>query len=365
MREMLRCSKCILPASFPGVTFNKQGVCNYCLTHKKIRCQGEAELLNSVKPYRNSSRKYDCIVAVSGGRDSAFAAYYAVRVLNLRALAYTYDNGFMPEQTKENVENIVDLLSIDHIVEKDDYVKKNAKPIISSWVHKPSPAMIGFLCTGCRTGFARGLAKTAQNNEIPLIITGGGEPGQPFANKLLSIPTNSKRRELALILGFTMEIIRNPYYILSPNLLSAFAREFFYRSVYKSSLRFVPIFRFIEWNEKTLLSVIKGELQWKIPTYSRSSWRSDCKIHLLRQYLYRETLGFTKNDGILSRMIRENMMTREEALKRLENENQISEQFLTAFLDELGLNFSDLVIALREYRKTTRNAEILDDGRFI
>jgi len=357
-----RCSNCILPENYPGVTFNEKDVCNYCLTHKKAKNLGRAKLLNLIEPYRNRDRKYDCIVGISGGRDSAFAAYYAVRVLNLRVLAYTGDNGFMPEQTKENIENIVALLSIDHVIEKYD-LKENARHIISSWVHKPSPAMIGFLCAGCTTGMRRGLVKTAQNNKIPLVIIGSGEPGQPFAVKLLSIPTNSKRKKLSLILGFAMEMIRNPYY-LSPSCSIAFAREFFYRFVHKPDLTFMPIFRFTEWNEKKILSVIKNELQWKNPPHSRSTWRSDCKIHLLRQYLYLETLGFTKNDGILSGMIRENMITREEALKRLENENLIPRQSLTALFDELGLNFSDLVSALREYKKTTRNTNILDDGDF-
>ena len=107
-----RCVRCILPESYPGITFNEQGVCDFCLTHKEVNYRGEAELMNLVESHRNSDSEYDGIVALSGGRDSAFAAYYAVRVLKLRMLAYNYDNGFMPEQTKENVKNIVDLLNI-------------------------------------------------------------------------------------------------------------------------------------------------------------------------------------------------------------------------------------------------------------
>lgn len=359
-----RCSKCILLETYPGMTFNEKGICNICLTRGRAKKRGRTELLNSIEPYRNRDSQYDCIVGVSGGRDSAFAAHYAVKVLNLRVLAYTWDNGFMPEQTQENVRNIMDLLGIDHVVEKQDYVKKNVKRVISSWVYKPSPAMISFFCAGCQTGYVRGLVKTAQNHKIPLVITGSGEPDRSFADKLLAISTNKKRKKLSLILGFIREIVRNPYYVLSPGCSIAFAREFLYRYLYKPDLRIVKLFQFLAWDEKTILSVIRNELQWKKPPHSRSNWRSDCKIHLLREYLYRETLGFTKNDELLSSMIRENMITREEALKRLEDENVISEQFLTAFFDELGLNFSDLVIALSEYRKTTGNAEILDDGGF-
>ena len=348
-----RCTRCILPETCPAITFNEQGVCNYCLTHKKAKYQGEAALLNLIEPYRNTDKKYDCIVAVSGGRDSAYAAYYAVKVLNLRVLAYTGDGGFLPEQTKENIKNIVDILNIDHVIVKHEYVQKNIKPIISSLIHRPSPAMVSFLCTGCQTGVEGGLVKTAQNNNFPLIITGDGEPELSFAEILLSISTNVKGKKLSLFLGFLMESIRNPYYILNPNCLTAFTKEFFYRYLHKydKELKKISFFEFIEWDEEMILSVIQKELRWENPPHSKTSWRSDCKIHQLKQYLYRETLGFTKNDELLSGMIRDDMITREDALKRLENDNIISQQFLIALLDEWGLNFSDLDIALREYKK--------------
>lgn len=354
-----RCSKCVLPQSYPGITFDKKGVCSYCVSHRKVGHSRKAELSDLVEPYRNKDKKYDCIVAISGGRDSAFAAHYAAKILNLRVLTYTYDNGFMPDQTKENVKNIVDVLGVDHVTEEYDYVKKSIKPLISSWMHKPSPAMIGLLCTGCRTGLVEGLAKIAQNTKTPLIITGSGEEGlqgPSFAERLLmGVSPNRKGKKLSLLLGFMRESIRNPYYILSPNCSISLARDFSSRFLHKrkSGLKIVPLFEFIEWDEQRVHSVIKSELQWETPPQSKSSWRSDCKIHLLRQYLYKETLGFTKNDIFLSVMIRKGMITREEALERLESENQISEQFLTAFFDELGLDFSKLAIALREYKEMT------------
>jgi tRNA(Ile)-lysidine synthase TilS/MesJ len=352
-RKMLeRCAKCVLLESYPGITFDKQGTCNYCLSHKRRKYRGKEDLFNLVASYRNNNTgKYDCLVAVSGGRDSAFAAYYAVRILKLRVLVYTYDNGFMPEQTKENVKNIVDILDVDHVIEKYEYMGKNTKHILSSWMRKPSPAMIAFLCTGCQTDYKRGLVKTAQSNKIRLVITGAGEPERSFATRLLAsrlLRYGKRKRKSSLILGFLREIFRNPYYILSLNCLTAFTREFFYRYVYKYSkddLNNLRLFKYIEWNEEMLLSVIQKELGWKNPPHSGSSWRSDCKIHPLRQYLYGEMLGFTKNDEIISGMIRENMIIREEALRKLENDNlfpQEFQEFLAELLDELGLAFSDL-----------------------
>jgi tRNA(Ile)-lysidine synthase TilS/MesJ len=175
-----------LPETYPGIEYDSHGVCNHCRTHHVRPIHGKAALDNLVDTRRARTGPYDSIVALSGGRDSTYVAYYAAKVLGLKPLLYTFDNGMMPEQTVENVKGTARLLGLDHVVEKSDKVVKNAKHIMSCWVHRPSPAMIGLLCSGCRTGYVRGLAKTARAHRIPLVLTGGGEPERSFAQILLS-----------------------------------------------------------------------------------------------------------------------------------------------------------------------------------
>jgi hypothetical protein len=73
--KMQRCTKCILPSSFPGIVFNEQGICNYCLQHVPVSVYGEAELKRVLSQYRGKGDKYDCILTLSGGRDSAFVMH--------------------------------------------------------------------------------------------------------------------------------------------------------------------------------------------------------------------------------------------------------------------------------------------------
>ncbi len=348
-----RCSRCVLPETYPGITFDEQGVCNYCLTHRRARCRGEERLRDRIETYRDRGKEYDCIVALSGGRDSAFAGHYAVKELNLRVLACTVDNGYMPEQTKRNVRNVVEVLGVDHVVERHDCVEKKVRHVLSSWIRRPSPAMISFLCTGCRTGYVRALVRAARNDRALPIITGGGEPDRSFAERLLS-PARSRSKRIPLMLGFSREVARNPSYALRPSCVFGFAEEFYYRFLNKGgkkSLLMVPMFKFIRWDEEMILSLIQDELNWRSPAYTGSSWRSDCEISILKDFLHRETLGFTKHDELLSGMIREGMATREVALQRLESDNTISQPFLIELLDKLGLRFYELDAALREYER--------------
>ena len=57
--------------------------------------------------------KYDCVVGVSGGRDSTFLLYYIKKILNLRPLAVHYDNGFDSDTSVSNILNICQKLNVD------------------------------------------------------------------------------------------------------------------------------------------------------------------------------------------------------------------------------------------------------------
>jgi hypothetical protein len=357
---MKRCSRCILPESYPRIAFDDQGVCKYCTDSTRFEYRHKEDLHRILAPFRHRG-KYDCIVALSGGRDSSYVAYYAVKELGLNVLAVTCDNGFMPEQTKANVANTVERLGIDHLYLKYDYVKDNIRGFVSSWIRKPSPAMIAFLCNGCMTGIRECLTQAAYDNGVALLLGGGGgvvgyggEPEQSFAEKLLSVSNSDGRvgRPLSLLVGFLIQLARNPYYF-QPACMAAFAREFLHRFWYDYSndLQVVGLFEFVRWNEDEVVSTVRDELKWKTLDYRKTSWRADCKIHFLKDYLYANTLGFTKNAELLSGMIREGMITRDEALARLANDNYVSRPFFTEFLRELGLELHDLDVALERYKK--------------
>jgi glucosamine--fructose-6-phosphate aminotransferase (isomerizing) len=71
-----RCTKCIMPETMPLITFDVKGVCNFCNTYKKARPAGEKALETYISRCRLSSDKPNCIVALSGGRDSSYGLHY-------------------------------------------------------------------------------------------------------------------------------------------------------------------------------------------------------------------------------------------------------------------------------------------------
>jgi tRNA(Ile)-lysidine synthase TilS/MesJ len=69
---MKRCSVCILPDVYPTITFDENGVCNFCKNSKKIEYLGAEKLKRDLIDYRNGTGNYDCLDPVSGGKDSTF-----------------------------------------------------------------------------------------------------------------------------------------------------------------------------------------------------------------------------------------------------------------------------------------------------
>ena len=51
--NLKRCCKCVLPETFPGISFNTEGVCNYCQNHHPIKVLGEDALIKKLSHYHN------------------------------------------------------------------------------------------------------------------------------------------------------------------------------------------------------------------------------------------------------------------------------------------------------------------------
>ena len=118
-----RCSRCISDSTCPGIKFDKLGICNFCDLHDKwalIYPNGEGgkkHLEAFITTLKNSGKhkKYDCVVGISGGRDSTYLLYLLVKKYKLRPLAVHFNDGFDNPVAGENMLNTVKKLKIDFI----------------------------------------------------------------------------------------------------------------------------------------------------------------------------------------------------------------------------------------------------------
>ncbi len=342
------CNNCILPSTYPGISFNEENVCNYCLNYKKTEVFGIDKLKEFIEKKRDKNNKYDAIVALSGGRDSTYSLWYYVRKMNLRVIAYTIDNGFIPEHTWKNIKRAVQILGVDHIITKHNYLKKSVKPVLLSFIKKPSPSMVSILCLGCRIGFVEGVWKTARKYNIPLVLAGGGEPEVSFATAFFTTTDDRLKKMLLLFYGFFKEFLSNPRYLVNIRIPYLMIKEYLYnyapypivKKIIYPQLEYYSLFRFIYWDEEEIMNIITKELKWEKYKFSEAAWRSDCKLNLLKNYFYYNLLGFSKNDELAANLVRQGKIKREKALERVKKENIFPKEFFEEFSKELNIDLN-------------------------
>src|SRR5258705_12539222 len=114
---MKYCTECLYPDTKPDIVFNKDGVCSAC-TAFKAREQvdwsvGEREFKNIVYATKQMKFPYDCIVPVSGGKDSTYQVIKA-KEYGLKVLAVTATTDHLSKVGRANLDNISNL-GVDHI----------------------------------------------------------------------------------------------------------------------------------------------------------------------------------------------------------------------------------------------------------
>jgi len=108
-----RCKKCCLPSSKPDLHFDDEGVCMACryrehekTIHWEARKQ---EFLELVKPYRGANpNNYDCIIAVSGGKDSCYQVHLIKEIGKLNPLLVSFEPSCPTEIGQHNLQVMVD-----------------------------------------------------------------------------------------------------------------------------------------------------------------------------------------------------------------------------------------------------------------
>ena len=347
---MERCSRCLLPETYPNIRYDGDGVCNYCLGYTPIEYKGKTKLEELLDTYRNKGEKYDCVVAVSGGRDSTFILHELVEVYDMRVLAYNYDNGFVSEQAKLNLKMMMDTMGVDLVTIKHDQTKYFRNNLIAL-SKKFSPAMVPTLCLGCRYGVVSGACKVAMRYEVPLVFFGSSRlEKSPFKNEFFRTRFNKR------ILGMASEFFSNPRYF-KPSLIPMCVKDYFHDDSHLHPLssllkllygkvRIVEFFDYVKWDGELIENTIENKLEWKKVKGAKSSWRFDCLVHYFKDYFYLNSVGFTERDDLLSNMTREDMISREEALQRLtedyENQQEIREGIIKDVLEDLKMDISIL-----------------------
>lgn len=319
------CSKCILPEGIPNISFDQQGVCNFCKKDSSIKTRkktvtSQALEQKMLKTLRVDSKKYpyDCICLYSGGKDSTFMLYNLVKKYNLRVLALTLDNHFLAPEAHENIKRITDLIKVDHIFCKPDFqiVKDMIKASINDSDRiaraRELSFLIGYVCWPCFTMIGLYALKTALEKNIPNLVI-GTTPGQ--------------LRQKSYDLFSKFQDAFDSYHSMSLPMLqllkvagykhgqSVFNFTFI-EKLKALRVKLVPFYEYIHYDEEKGVELIKKELGWQKPK-NTDSCSTNCELNALGIVLHLQRFNVHPYAIPLAYDIREGILKREDALKAL------------------------------------------------
>lgn len=112
--ERVMCEKCIMDKSAPEITFNEEGICNFCIQAEQSLKDVEKEkhkLSYFVEEIKKSKGKYNCLIGLSGGLDSSYLLHKAVE-MGLKPLCFSVDNGWQNPLADENIMKLVEGMQV-------------------------------------------------------------------------------------------------------------------------------------------------------------------------------------------------------------------------------------------------------------
>jgi predicted glutamine amidotransferase len=360
IKKLKRCSKCLLPETFPFIRFDAKGECNYCGRYI-VKNQGkrEQEFKQMMEKYRSRDGKPDCIIPFSGGRDSSYGLHYIVHELKLHPITYTYDWGMVTDLARRNIARVCGKLGIENIIVSADLPMKreNIRKNVEAWLKQPSLGIIPLFMAGDKQFFYF-VNQVKKQTGIPLDIwsTNSLETTDFKVGFCGVRPTFDKTRpdylplksKIALMSYYGMQFLKNPAYL---NSSIKDTLHSFWSYYAEPRTNFYQLFDWIKWDEKQIESTLLNEYNWELSPDTTTSWRIGDGTAPFYNYIYYTVAGFSEFDTFRSNQIREGLITREEGLAKIYDENRPRFESMHWYLDVIGVDFEKAIKVVNKIPK--------------
>lgn len=336
-----RCIRCVLPDTFPGIQFDATGLCNFCAESlppaalAERRRQLGQEVAQVIQEHKGQAQ-YDCIVAFSGGKDSSYTLLHLVETHGLNCLAITIDNDFIADQAKANCKIITRALGIDHILYTpaarfmtNMYITSVTEADVHS---RAAIRRASRMCNSCINLINAYMIKAALQNGTTLIAGGyiGGQVPKDSAIMTISMSRKKQMDQLSLkryTTYFGPEAAR--YFGLDESLYDR-----------TDKLTIINPMLTLTISEAEIINQI-SDLGWQAPPDTGKN-SSNCQLNDLGIAVHQRQYNFHPYVFELSEQVRNGLMSREQALAKLEKTPSFAE--LSWQVEKLGLDLTKIEV---------------------
>ena len=173
IKSLKYCNRCVMPETTEGIEFDENGICTACTSSEQkmhINWNERREMLDSLlnkakKDAKKNDSPYDCIVPISGGKDSTYQLHVLLKVYKLRVLAVTFSHNWYSKIGFYNLVNCLEEFNVDHI----QFTPNRQSVGVAA---RKSLKAIGDACWHCHSGVGSFPLHIAVKFKIPLLIWG-------------------------------------------------------------------------------------------------------------------------------------------------------------------------------------------------
>jgi N-acetyl sugar amidotransferase len=309
MPEYQLCTKCVMDTSAPNIVFDDRGICNYCTDFSKsltdtkfIQKLSEQDNFLDLVKQSGKGKDYDCIVGVSGGVDSSYSLYLAVKH-GLRPLAVHLDNGWNSELAVSNITNLVTKLNVDlytHVID---------------WEENRDLQLSFFKANVIDIELLMDNAMTALNYQ----------QAAKFGLKYILAGTNTSTEGMGMPKGWShfkydaknIRSIHQEFGNLPIKTHPLFSSLDFIQYKFIRGIKWISFLDYFSYNKFEAVEILQKEMEYKPYPYKHYE---SVFTRFYQGYILPSKFGVDKRRVHLSTLVISDQMMREEALKFLEQQ---------------------------------------------
>ncbi|MBD2785776.1 N-acetyl sugar amidotransferase [Xenorhabdus sp. DI] len=315
------CTKCIMDTTDPNILFDENGECDYCNNYESTILpnwntdeKGYEMLISMAEQIKadGKGKDFDCIIGLSGGLDSSYAAYIAKEKMGLRPLLFHVDAGWNTDQAVGNIEKLIEGLGLELYTE------------VVNW-EEMKDLQVAFLRSGIPdqdlvqdAAFFSGLYKFARQHGIKHIITGSN-----FSTECCREP-----EEWGGYLGIDTWLFNDIHRQFGKKPLESFpltdilVYKVFYQKILGMKIHH-PL-NLVPFTKKQAEDELEQRFGWQRFKHKHHESRF---TRFYEDYWLPRRFGYHKRRAHFSSLISTGQMTREEALERISHP-EMDEHFL-------------------------------------
>lgn len=348
------CKRCLYPENHPlNIIFDDEGICSGCRVHEEkdiLDWKERSEKLESILDnYKNKSgNNYDCIIPVSGARDSYFIVHTIKKVYGLNPLLVTYNKHYNTALGVRNLANLRIMFDCDimTLTVNPESVKKITKATLRKF------ASIYWHCIAGQTVYP---VQIAVKLKIPLIIWGAhqGIDQVGMFSHLDEVEMTRKYRKEHDLMGYEAEDLIDEF----DNVTEQDITQFKYpddKEIERVGVRGIYLNNYIRWDSRDQHEkmIKKYNFQTKLQNRTFDNYNDvDCWNYSdLHDYIKFIKHGYSKVLDHACREIRLKKLTRNKAIELVKKYISNKPKNLKLFCDWLGITQNAFYYLIDQHR---------------